>query len=249
MLRNGQPMIVVLDGDRTNRARDFVTLQNNSKLQTTQPNGRPVQEHRRGAQQGVAREGHQGRRRPALRRRQEGRVLTDSPGKLSAKIASYKAIRYTSGTLLVGTGYRTTKSWADQVSLAMARADSGESDPTNELVEFWRGYSQLPAVANALRTEKGIALLREDTWLTSAYLLYALAAAVHDLTRKELTIPEAFAVLNDFDFSRAGTGLHNTLVEPPTEESGPRGRTGRDAWEGAAQVLVEFAGDRVSPAA
>ena len=68
---------------------------------------------------------------------------------------------------------------------------------------------------------------------------------MHRVRENGLSIAQAFEALRQFDFSRTGTGLYGTLVEPPTEkEDGtftkPGGRTGRDAWESAAEVLAQF---------
>ncbi|OBG23440.1 DNA sulfur modification protein DndB [Mycobacterium sp. 852002-51057_SCH5723018] len=243
MARNGQPLIIVLDGDRTNRARDFVTLQNNSKPlnQSIAQSMNQENELNKALLEHVIK----GNAVPIFDGGNRVEFLTDSPGKLSAKFASYKTVRYASGTLLVGTGHRTSKGWDEAVVIAMARAESGERDPVNDLVEFWKGYGNLPAVAAAQATEKGVALLRADTWLTSANVLYAIAAAVHRVRQSRVSIAEAFQALALFDFSRTSTALYGTLVEPPTKkEDGtftkPASRTGREAWESAAQVLADF---------
>ena len=245
MVSNGQPVIIVLDGDRTNRARDFVTLQNNAKpLNQSVAQSMNIDE---ALNKVLLERVIKGDEVACFDGGKRVEFLTESPGKLSAKIASYKAIRYASGTVLVGTGHRSTKGWAQEVDLAMARAETGEGNPVSDLIEFWQGYSALPAVARALKIDKGIALLRNDTWLTSAYLLYALAAGVHQIRAKsDQSITDIFAVLAEFDFSRAGNALYGTLVDPPTDEAGPRGRTGRDAWEGAGGVLAAFVLDRTA---
>jgi hypothetical protein len=90
-------------------------------------------------------------------------------------------IRYASGTLLIGTGHRSTKGWADAVALEMARSQRRETSPVADLIEFWQGYGNLPAVKAALDTDGGVALLRADTWLTSGNLLHAIAAATHQV--------------------------------------------------------------------
>lgn len=252
MTRNGQPLIIVLDGDRTNRARDFVTLQNNAKpLNQSVAQSMNIDNPLNKA---LLEQVIKGDAVPVFDGGNRVEFLTDSPGKLSAKLASYKTIRYASGTLLIGTGYRSTKGWDEAVTIALARAETGDSDPAGDLIEFWKGYGNLPAVAAAQQTERGVALLRADTWLTSANLIYAIAAAVNAVRGKGLSITEAFTALNQFDFARTGTGLYNTLVEPPvTKEDGtvtkPASRTGREAWESAAQVLAEFIMDHRPDAA
>jgi len=236
MVANGQPIVVVLDDNQVRRAQDFTDLQNNAK-----PLNQSVAQSmdRRELLNRVLLENViKGTEVPAFNGGQRVEFLTDSPGKLSAKIASYKTLRYASGTLLVGTAHRSTKSWSDAVDLQLSR---DQDDCTEQIVEFWQGYSDLPAVSRALTVEKGVALLREDTWLTSAYVMYALAAAVHSVGEQDnISIADAFAALTAFDFTRTGPGLHNTLVDPPVGGGAPKARTGRDAWEGASLVLAKF---------
>jgi len=235
---NGQPLIVVLDDNQVRRAQDFTDLQNNAKplnQSVAQSMDRREQLNKMLLETVIKGSGV-----PVFDGGQRVEFLTDSPGKLSAKIASYKTVRYASGTLLVGTAHRSTKTWSEAVELELSRDQDAATD---QIIAFWQGYSDLPAVSRALSIEKGVALLREDTWLTSAYVLYALAAAVHEVTSGDnpMTIAQSFAALAPFDFTRAGVGLHGTLVDPPASPGdNPRARTGRDAWEGAGHKLVEF---------
>lgn len=247
MMRNGQPLIIVLDGDKTNRARDFVTLQNNAKplnQSVAQSMNRSEALNKVLIEQVI-----KGDAVPVFGGGGRVEFLADSPGKLSAKIASYKVIRYTSGTLLIGTSHRSAKGWADAVALEMARGQRGECRPVDDLIEFWKGYGNIPAVKSALNIEGGIALLRADTWLTSGSLLYAIAAAVRQVRQQGVSITDAFTALNRFDFTRASNSLHGTLVDPPTQERQKDGtvkdkaaavRTGREAWESAADMLANF---------
>jgi len=243
MARNGQPLIIVLDGDRTNRARDFVTLQNNAKpLNQSVAQSMNIDEHLNKA---LLEQVIKGDAVPLFDGGNRVEFLADSPGKLSAKLFSYKTLRYASGTLLIGTGHRSTKGWTEAVTLAMARSQSGEADPVGDLKAFWQGYGCLPAVTAAQKTEGGVALLRADTWLTSANLIYAMAAAIHEVRSTGISTSQAFTALSQFDFSRTGTGLYGTLVEAPTKKDDgtltkPTSKTGRDAWESAAHILAEF---------
>lgn len=245
MVANGQPIVVVLDDDQIRRAQDFTDLQNNAK-----PLNQSVAQSmdRRELMNRVLLENViKGTEVPAFDGGRRVEFLTDSPGKLSAKIASYKTLRYASGTLLVGTAHRSTKAWSEAVDLQLSRDEDG---CTEQIIEFWQGYSDLPAVSRALTVEKGVALLREDTWLTSAYVMYAVAAAVHSVGEQDgINIPDAFAALAAFDFTRTGTGLHGTLVDPPADGSTAKARTGRDAWEGASQVLAKFIREQASAGA
>ncbi len=236
MVANGQPLVVVLDDNQVRRAQDFTDLQNNAK-----PLNQSVaqsMDRRELMNRTLLENVIKGTEVPAFGGGNRVEFLTDSPGKLSAKIASYKTLRYASGTLLVGTAHRSTKGWGEAVDLQLSR---DEHAATETIIEFWQGYSDLPLVSHALTVEKGVALLREDTWLTSAYVMYALAAAVHSVGEQdEISIPDAFTALTGFDFTRGGTGLHGTLVDPPVDGGTPRARTGRDAWEGASLVLAKF---------
>lgn len=233
MVASGQPIIVVLDDNQVRRAQDFTDLQNNAKAlnqSVAQSMDRRDQLNKVLLESLIKGSGV-----PCFDGGSRVEFLTDSPGKLSAKIASYKTIRYASGTLLVGTAHRSTKKWAEEVATSLDRDLDGDTD---EIIEFWQGYSDLPDVSRALAAEK-VALLRADTWLTSAYVMYALAAAVHTVVEEDdMTIAEAFAALHGFNFARTGTSLYGTLVDPPSSSSGtPKARTGRDAWEGAAGVF------------
>lgn len=245
MVANGQPLVVVLDDNQVRRAQDFTDLQNNAK-----PLNQSVAQSmdRRETLNRVLLENViKGTEVPAFAGGQRVEFLTDSPGKLSAKIASYKTIRYASGTLLVGTAHRSTKSWSEAVDLVLSRDQDGATD---QIIAFWQGYSDLPAVSRALTIEKGVALLREDTWLTSAYVMYALGAAIHTAGTAGIGIADAFHTLAAFDFSRSGTRLHGTLVDPPLTTGGaPKARTGRDAWEGASLKLAEFIHEQATAAA
>jgi len=237
MTENGQPVVVVLDDNQVRRVQDFTDLQNNAKpLNQSVAQSMDRRELvNRMLLEAVIKAGDV----PVFDNGKRVEFLTDSPGKLSAKIASYKTLRYASGTLLVGTGYRSTKAWAEAVDLLVLRDADGAAE---RVIAFWQGYSDLPPVAQALSVDRGVAILREDTWLTSANVMYALAAAVHNVTTGEdaMTTAEAFTALGSFDFTRAATGLHGTLVDPPLTAGGnPKARTGRDAWESAAAVFTD----------
>ncbi|MGN7251925.1 DNA sulfur modification protein DndB [Arthrobacter sp. SAFR-014] len=227
---NGQPVTVVLDDDPVRRAQDFTDLQNNAK-----PLNASIAQSMD--------------RRQAINRLLIERVikpsivpvvannriefLVDSPGKLSPKIMGFKTLRYATGTLLIGTGQRTTRGWEEAVNLALLKDEDGAY---NEILEFWTGFSQIPPVVEALVTEKGVVLLREATWLTSANVIYAIAAAVHRASNSTgRSISQVMKPLDEIDFRRAGTTLIGTLVD---EDSG-KALAGREAWESAASEIAK----------
>lgn len=227
---NGQPVTVVLDDDPVRRAQDFTDLQNNAK-----PLNASIAQSMD--------------RRQAINRLLIERVikpsivpvvsnnriefLVDSPGKLSPKIMGFKTLRYATGTLLVGTGQRTTRGWEEAVNVVLFT--DGDA-AYNKIVEFWTGFGQMPPVAEALATEKGMVLLREATWLTSANVIYAIAAGVHRASNSSgRSISDVMKPLGVIDFRRAGTTLKGTLVD---EDSG-KAIAGREAWESAAAIIAE----------
>jgi hypothetical protein len=230
---SGQPIIVVLDDDQVRRAQDFTDLQKNAKPLSAsigQSMDRRSALNRILIEKIIKRDDI-----PVLTEGRRVEFLTDTPGKLSAKTMSYKTLRYASGTLLVGTGLRDTRGWEDAVELKIA---SDEKGSISKIVDFWRGLGDLPTLKDALGREKGVALLRNDTWLLSASLLYAVSAAVHQvaLEDKQLTVAAAMKELHRFDFSRGkDSPFVGTLVDPVTFKA----VAGRGAWEGAADVIVE----------
>jgi DGQHR domain-containing protein len=229
LTENGQPIIVVLDDDPVRRAQDFTDLQNNAK-----PLNASIAQSMD--------------RRQAINRLLVERVikpsavpvvannriefLVDSPGKLSSKVMGFKTLRYATGTLLIGTAHRTTRGWEDAVDLVLV---GGEEAAYDKVIEFWTGFGQLPAVAEALTTEKGVVLLRENTWLTSASVIYAIAAAVYDVADDTgASVAEVMKHLADIDFRRAGTTLVGSLVDNETKKA----VAGREAWESAASTIA-----------
>jgi DGQHR domain-containing protein len=236
--RNGQPMVVVLDDSPANRAQDFVDLQRNAKPLNTSV--AESMDRRKAFNRLVLDEVVKSPVIPVFDEGKRVEFLVDSPGKLSTKIAGFKTVRYASGTLLVGTGYRSTASWNEAVELQVTLDESA----VDRMVEFWQAYSALPLVAKALHSKKGIVGLRQDSWLTSANVMYAVAAAVYDCThdtKGDLTstsITDAMTALHDVDFLRGSSTFHGTLVDPGVDGKPDRGLTGREAWEGAADHLA-----------
>jgi DGQHR domain-containing protein len=237
--RNGQPMVVVLDESPANRAQDFVDLQRNAKPLNTSV--AESMDRRKAFNRLVLDEVVKSAAIPVFDGGRRVEFLVDSPGKLSTKIAGFKTVRYASGTVLVGTGYRSTASWNEAVELQVALDDHA----SDRLVEFWQAFSALPLVGEALTSKKGVVGLRQESWLTSANVMYAIAAAVHRCTQDpegnttHTFITDAMAALHDLDFRRGANTLYGTLVEPGVSGKPDRGLTGREAWEGAADQLAQ----------
>ncbi|GCB49028.1 DNA sulfur modification protein DndB [Streptomyces sp. NL15-2K] len=238
LVASGQPIIVVLDDDHVRRAQDFTDLQKNAKPLSASI-GQSM-DRRRALNRILIEKIIKRDDVPLFTEGRRVEFLTDTPGKLSAKTMSYKTLRYASGTLLVGTGLRDTRGWEDAVELKIA---SDEKGVVAKIVEFWQGLGELPALKESLGREKGIALLRNDTWLLSANVLYAISAAVHRVVfeDKRLDLSACMKELHSFDFSRGrNSPLVGTLVDPGTFKA----VAGRSAWEGAADVIVEHLGGR-----
>jgi DGQHR domain-containing protein len=226
---SGQPITVVLDDDPVRRAQDFTDLQNNAK-----PLNASIAQSMD--------------RRQAINRLLIERVikpsvvpvvannrvefLVDSPGKLSPKVMGFKTLRYATGTMLIGSSHRTTRSWEDAVDLVLA---TDEEQAYDRVIEFWTGFGQIPPVAKALGAEKGVVLLREATWLTSANVIYAIAAAVHSVAQAiGCSVTKAMEPLADIDFRRAGSTLTGSLVDAKTGKA----LAGREAWESAGEAIA-----------
>ncbi|WP_432134245.1 DNA sulfur modification protein DndB [Streptomyces sp. bgisy154] len=238
---NGQPVIVVLDDDQARRAQDFTDLQQNAK--PLNASIAQSMDRRQAINKMLLEEVLKGERVPVFEGGKRIEFLTDSPGKLSPKLTGFKTLRYATGTLLVGTGPRSSRAWDEAVAVEIAT--TGHDDALQRMIDFWTGFGELPDVATALSVPSGMVKLRETTWLTSANVLYALAAAVRDVTHgTDVTIREAMKAAATIDFTRAGNTFHGTLVEPAKyDEDGnleakEKALTGRDAWEGAAEKLA-----------
>ncbi|SEG64292.1 DGQHR domain-containing protein [Actinacidiphila yanglinensis] len=238
---NGQPVIVVLDDDQARRAQDFTDLQQNAK--PLNASIAQSMDRRQAINMMLLEEVLKGGRVSLFEGGKRIEFLTDSPGKLSPKLTGFKTLRYATGTLLVGTGPRSSRAWDEAVAVEIATA--GHDDALQRMVDFWAGFGALPEVATALAIPSGMVKLREATWLTSANVLYALAAAVREVTHgTNVSIAQAMKAAAAIDFTRAGNTFHGTLVEPAKYddegnlEAKEKAMTGRDAWEGAAEKLA-----------
>ncbi|MFJ5922555.1 DNA sulfur modification protein DndB [Kitasatospora sp. NPDC092948] len=238
---SGQPVIVVLDDDHARRAQDFTDLQQNAK--PLNASIAQSMDRRQEINRILLEEILKGPHVPAFDGGKRIEFLTDSPGKLSPKLMGFKTLRYATGTMLIGTGVRSTRAWDEAVAVEIVTA--GAEAVLQKMAAFWNGFGALPDVASVLAVQNGVVKLREKTWLTSANVIYALAAAVHDVTNgTDVTVKQAMEAAATIDFTRAGTTFHGTLVDPAQyDEAGEvivkeKALTGRDAWEGAAEKLV-----------
>jgi DGQHR domain-containing protein len=239
---SGQPIIVVIDDSALHRAQDFTDLQRNSKplsasIGLSMDRRQPINRLLIGLVQDE--------RVPLLSGGEGGRVefLSDTPGKLSAKLLSYKATRFISG-LVLGCNERTTKGWEKAVNALVAEDEAGVR---NMLLGFWMGLGEVGPYAELIAGERTTAKVRESTYLASAGVLYAVGWAAH-LAGKENVSPEEFArSLGGIDFARPArkpsadrplthkdTIFAGTLVDPATGKiSGSQ-----NAWEPAAEHVL-----------
>ncbi|MEU8787181.1 DNA sulfur modification protein DndB [Streptomyces sp. NPDC048637] len=259
---SGQPLIIVIEDDHKRRAQDFADLQRNVKA-PTQSLGQSMD-----------------RRQPINRELSdlfdsipvfEDRVeyLKDNPGKLSAKLFSFKTVRYVSGLLLVGNKYRTPSTMDKAVNGRFeGEGEEGEKS-RDELIAFWTALGEMTRFADAIEGEVKGAELREATYLLSAGVLYAIAYAVYlvksaaaalsysadpDLKDKiDSIIPLAVRALDDVDFARIlDEKIKKATADEPLSEDDSifvgnliepatgKLAAGRTAWEGAGMKLARI---------
>ncbi|AWI29770.1 DNA sulfur modification protein DndB [Streptomyces tirandamycinicus] len=240
---SGQPLVVVIDDNPLHRAQDFTDLQRNAKPPS--------------ASIGLSMDRRQPINRLMIRLVQEPELtifgngadrvefFKDSPGKLSAKLFSFKTIRYLSGTALIGVSQRTTKGWDKAVN---DYVETHEEEAREQLTALWSRFAMWPDVAAVLSGEKTAAALRDKTYLASAGVLYAIAYAVHKaITEHKVTVKDAMKRLGDVNYMRPptpeperplttqDTPFAGNLVDPETGKVG----SGRPAWEAAAEELLK----------
>ncbi|MFI1604081.1 DNA sulfur modification protein DndB [Streptomyces griseofuscus] len=243
-LRNsGQPLVVVIDDNPLHRAQDFTDLQRNAKPPSASIG---LSMDRR---QPINRLMIQMVQWPELKifGKEADRVefFKDSPGKLSAKIFSFKTIRYLSGTALIGVSQRTTKTWDRAVN---EYVEAYTEEAQEKLTDLWSGFATWPDIAPILSGNRTAADMREKTYLASSGVLYAIAYAVHMAsTEHKIPVKDAMKRLSDVKYTRPGTPkpgerltvedtpFAGNLVDPETGKVG----SGRPAWEAAAEVLLQ----------
>ncbi|MDL4771331.1 DNA sulfur modification protein DndB [Actinomadura xylanilytica] len=238
LARSGQPMIIVIEDSPKRRAQDFTDLQRNVKTPTAslaqsmdrrQPINRELSELFEVV--------------PLFNDRVE--YFKDNPGKLSSKLFSFKTVRYVSGLLLVGNGYRSPATMDKAVNAKFeGLIDSNADGAREKLIEFWTALGELVRFADIVDGEIKAPELREATYLTSAGVLYAIAFAVYQAnTGLKIPITDAVRALDKVSFDRTpktaditteDTVFAGNLIDPETGKL----QAGRTAWETAAAVLL-----------
>ncbi|MGH3376348.1 MAG: DNA sulfur modification protein DndB [Actinoallomurus sp.] len=232
-LRNsGQPLIIVIEDDPRRRAQDFADLQRNVKA-PTQSLGQSMDRR-----QPINRELNDlFDKIPVLIDRVE--YLKDNPGKLSAKLFSFKTVRYVSGLLLVGNTYRSPSTMDRSIN---NRFEVDAEGARQELIDFWTALGELTPFADVVDGSVKTTDLRENTYLTSAGVLYAIAMAIHQITAAGIPVADSVRTLDSFNFVRTrkieritpeDTPFAGNLVDADTGKL----VAGRTAWEGAAGVV------------
>ncbi|MEV6568990.1 DNA sulfur modification protein DndB [Streptomyces kronopolitis] len=244
-LRNsGQPVIVVIEDDHRRRAQDFADLQRNVKA-PTQSMGQSMDRR-----QPINRElGELFDVVPLFDDRIE--YFKDNPGKLSAKLFSFKTVRYVSGLLLVGNAYRSP-STMDKAVNALFEGERAETSRA-ELKEFWTALGELVRFADVVDGTIKAPELRQATYLTSAGVLYALAYATYSAQLSGIPLTEAVQALDSVSFDRPtksegltseDTIFAGSLIDPDTGKL----QAGRTAWETAAKTLLEVIREKTGDA-
>lgn len=243
LAQSGQPMIIVIEDNPKRRAQDFTDLQRNVKTPTAslaqsmdrrQPINRELSE-----MFDVV---------PLFNDRVE--YFKDNPGKLSAKLFSFKTVRYVSGLLLVGNGYRSPTTMDKAVNAKFEGSDDSDADAARgKLVEFWTSLGELVRFADIVDGEIKAPELRVATYLTSAGVLYAIALAVYQAHYLlKIPVTDAVKALDTVNFDRTpkttditseDTIFAGNLIDPDTGKL----QAGRAAWETAADVLLCVIGD------
>ncbi len=247
---SGQPLIIVIDPDPMRRGQDF------ADLATTKPMTKST---------GYSMDRRQPLNRLVLNlvknpnleifgRDANGNVdgsrvefLRDTPGALSAKLFSYKTVRFVSG-LVLGAPLATGKTWdrkADEVA--------GREDADAALMEFWSGLSSIPAYEEICHGERLAADIRKETYLLSSGMLHAIAWGSRLAREKGVSLPDYFSAIREkVDFHRPRGGDKPTQEDPLTREEtifagtlvDPTNGTiqgNKDAWTATAEQLASIA--------
>lgn len=234
---SGQPLIIVIEDDPKHRAQDFADLQRNVKAPTasmgqSMDRRQPINRELSDLFDEV----------PLLQDKVE--YFKDNPGKLSAKAFSFKTVRYVSGLLLVGNGYRSPATMDKAVNGHFEGDQSNPEKARGALKDFWNGLGELVRFADVVEGNVSVPELREATYLTSASVLYAIAYAVHTITFDgTVSIADAVRALDAVDFDRTtktadikaeDTIFAGNLIDTETGKL----VAGRTAWETAGGLLL-----------
>ena len=239
--RSGQPVVIVIDDDPLHRAQDFTDLQRNAKP----PSGSiGMSMDRRQAFNRFMMELVQRKDLTIFAGGDRVEFLKDSPGKYSAKLFSFKTVRYMTGTILIGVSQRAIRGWE---KAANARVEEDGDSAMAAAVAVWKGLATLPRFSDVVEGRMKAADLRSTSLLTSAGVLYAFAYALHFAHEEDgLSFEEAAKALEGVDFDRPkrkasdekpltvdDSVFAGTLIDPVTGRVG----SGRPAWEGAGEAL------------
>jgi DGQHR domain-containing protein len=245
--QSGQPTVIVIDDTPLHRAQDFTDLQRNVKPPTS---SLALSMDRRQAINRFVVELVQRPEVPLFDRGERVEFLKDSPGKLSAKLFSFKTIRYITGTALIGVSHRTTLGWEKAANLAV---QSRHDEAMDEMVELWKGLGALPGLADVVAGRLAPAKLRERSLLTAAGVQYAMAYAIYLAHESSVSYGDAARALGtvNFDRPRLDAGAVRASEDDPitTDESVFAGNlidphtgkvgSGRPAWEAAGEALYK----------
>lgn len=245
----GLPVIIVVDDNDRRRAQDYADLQVNVKPPT---GSLGMSMDRRKPINKFMIELLNDSNIPLFDSGRRVEFLKDSPGKLSSKAFSFKAIRYVVGTTLIGVGQRSTKTWEAAANAAVA---NGNHDPALAgMKTLFSGLGDVPGWKEVIDGSLTMAEVRESTLLGSAGVLYALALAIHaahvDHGLDYATIASRVAARIDFarpkrtpdpadpstHLTAADSVFVGSLIDPATGKMG----SGRPAWEAAGKDLTSI---------
>lgn len=243
----GQPAVIVIDDSPLHRAQDFTDLQRNVKPPT---GSLALSMDRRQAINRFVVELAQNPDLPIFARGDRVEFLKDSPGKLSAKLFSFKTIRYITGTALVGVSQRAALSWERAANVAV---EADRDRAMGEMMDLWKGLGTLPGIADVISGKLTPAGLRERSLLTAAGVQYAIAYALYLAHKDGISYGDAAKALATVNFDRPRLSpkapapaeqdpitpdesiFAGNLVDPFTGKVG----SGRPAWEAAGEALFK----------
>ena len=237
---SGQPIIVVIDDNSLHRAQDFTDLQRNAKPVSASMG---LSMDRRQPVNNLLIKLVQDQALPIFNDGGTSRVefLSDTPGKLSAKLFSYKTVRFVSG-LVLGVNERSTKGWERTVN---GLVSDDLATVKEKLAGFWGALGTLKPYGAVIDGTSTAAKLRESTYLASAGVLYAIGWAANFAVTEHGIPPRDFAgSLDAVNFTRPAKGrvltpkdtiFAGNLVDPASG----RISGSRTGWEPAAQLILD----------
>ena len=243
VINSGQPVVIVADEAPLHRAEDFSDLQRSRPVTASMAHSmdrrKPVNKLLLDLVQDAS--------LPVFGKDGDAGLVefeADTVGKLSAKLFSFKVIRYASGTAL-GITERNTRGWEKAADDLV----SGDRDKAHaQLHSLWSSLGALAPFTEVINGKRTAADLRSSSYLTSAGVLYAIAYAAYLARQKhETPMAEFTKALKAVNFDRPGKahGITKTdtifagnLIDP---DSG-RIAAGRTAWEAAGVAILDAIG-------